>query len=141
MTAERKRILVLCTGNSCRSQMAEAYLRHFAGDRAEVVSAGVEAHGLNPHAVATMREDGIDISGHTSKTVDAFMGQPFHYVITVCSSARETCPWFPAQAERLHFDLPDPARVQGTPTEIETEFRRVRTMIKDHCRSFACTLE
>lgn len=136
----RKRILVLCTGNSCRSQMAEAYLRHFAGDRAEVFSAGVEAHGLHPRAVATMREDGIDISGHTSKTVDAFVGQPFDHVITVCDNARETCPWFPARAERLHFDFPDPARAQGTPAEVEAEFRRVRTMIKTYCASFVRTM-
>lgn len=130
------RILVLCTGNSCRSQMAEAYLRHYAGDRAAVFSAGIEAHGLNPRAVATMLEDGIDISGHTSKTVDAFEGQPFDFVITVCDNAKETCPWFPAKAERLHFNFPDPAKATGTPEEIAAEFGRVRNMVKAYCESF-----
>ncbi|MBS1583746.1 MAG: arsenate reductase ArsC, partial [Bacteroidetes bacterium] len=108
-----KRVLVLCTGNSCRSQMAEGYIRHFAGDRLEVFSAGVEAHGLDPRAVATMQEDGIDISGHTSKTVDAFDGQHFDHVLTVCDSAQERCPVFPGTAEHLHFGFPDPAQAHG----------------------------
>jgi len=134
------RILVLCTGNSCRSQMAEGYLRHFLGDRAEVVSAGTESHGLNPRAVQVMAEDGIDISRHTSKTVDAFVGRSFDHVITICDSAKETCPWFPANAERSHYSFPDPARVQGTPEEIMNEFRRVRGMIRTYCERFVQAL-
>jgi arsenate reductase len=140
MTDPRKRILVLCTGNSCRSQMAEGYLRHFAADRADVFSAGVEAHGVNPRAVAVMQEDGIDISAQTSKTIEAFMGRPFDHVITVCDNARENCPWFPAKAKRLHHDFPDPARVIGTEEEILDEFRRVRDSIKAYCEDFAGTL-
>lgn len=136
MTGQRKRILVLCTGNSCRSQMAEGYLRHFGGTAVEVFSAGVEAHGLNPRAAAVMEEDGIDISTHTSKTVDAFLGQHFDQVITVCDSARETCPWFPANAVRSHHDFPDPAKATGTAQEVMDEFRRVRDMIRSHAKSF-----
>ncbi|HMC97578.1 MAG TPA: arsenate reductase ArsC [Flavobacteriales bacterium] len=140
MTGPGKRVLVLCTGNSCRSQMAEGYLRHFAQGKAEVFSAGVEAHGVNPRAIAVMQEDGIDISAHTSRTVDAFRDQSFDFVITVCDSAREHCPWFPAKVERLHFDFPDPAKATGTDEGIMTEFRRVRDMIKVYCRSFAGTI-
>jgi arsenate reductase len=141
MTAPRHRILILCTGNSCRSQMTEAYIRDLAGDRVEVFSAGIEAHGLHPWAVATMLEEGIDISGQRSKTLDAFKGQSFDHVITVCDNAKETCPWFPADAERLHYAFPDPARVQGTPEQIAEEFRRVRRMIKAYCTSFVRKLE
>ncbi|MBL7951304.1 MAG: arsenate reductase ArsC [Flavobacteriales bacterium] len=133
MSGPIKRILVLCTGNSCRSQMAEGYLRHFARGRAQVFSAGVEGHGVNPRAIEVMNEDGIDISGHTSKTVDALAGQSFDLVITVCDSARENCPWFPAKAERLHYDFPDPAKATGSEAEIMTEFQRVRGMIKAYC--------
>ena len=133
MTTSKRRILVLCTGNSCRSQMAEGYLRHFAGGGAEVFSAGVEAHGVNPRAVAVMLEDGIDISGHSSKTVDAFRDQAFDHVLTVCDSARENCPWFPAQAQRSHHDFPDPAKATGSEEQIMAEFRRVRGMIKTYC--------
>ena len=135
-----ERILVLCTGNSCRSQIAEGYLRALGGPTVEVFSAGIEAHGVNPRAIAVMQEDGIDISGHTSKTVDALLGQPFDYVITVCDSARENCPWFPAKAERLHFDFPDPAKATGSDEQIMAEFRRVRGMIKAYCGSFIKTM-
>ncbi len=130
------RILVLCTGNSCRSQMAEGYLRHLAGGRAEVYSAGIEAHGLNPRAVAVMAEDGIDISGHRSELLDAYHDLPFDHVITVCDSARERCPWFPSTAEQHHRDFPDPAKTTGSEEEIRTAFKEVRDEIKAWCREF-----
>ncbi|MCW3125623.1 MAG: arsenate reductase ArsC [Bacteroidetes bacterium] len=131
-----KKILVLCTGNSCRSQIAEGYLKHYAGDRAEVYSAGIEAHGINPRAIAVMREDGIDISAHTSDVMDRYLGVGFDYVITVCDNARERCPYFPSSAQQLHHNFPDPAKAQGTEEEIMQEFRRVRDMIKAYCESF-----
>jgi arsenate reductase len=131
-----KKILVLCTGNSCRSQIAEGYLRHFAGNRAQVYSAGVETHGVNPKAIATMQEDGIDISGHTSNHVDEYRDIEFDYVITVCDNAKENCPYFPSKAERFHYNFPDPAKAQGTPEEITEEFRKVRQMIKDYSENF-----
>lgn len=135
------RILVLCTGNSCRSQMAEGYLRHFANGRSEVSSAGVEAHGLNPRAVAVMLEDGVDISSHTSKTVEVFEGQRFDLVLTVCDNARERCPWFPAGTKTLHHDFPDPARAQGSEAEVMEAFRRVRDLIKAYCRELVTDLQ
>ncbi|MCB9169231.1 MAG: arsenate reductase ArsC [Flavobacteriales bacterium] len=135
-----RRILVLCTGNSCRSQMAEGYLRDMLGDRAEVCSAGVEAHGLNSHAVQVMREDGIDISGHRSKTIDAFEGQDFDVVLTVCDSARENCPWFPATAKQVHQDFPDPAKLRGEEAEVLEGYRRVRDAIKAYCGELTAEL-
>lgn len=132
----KKKILVLCTGNSCRSQIAEGYLRHFAGDKAENYSAGIETHGVNPRAVETMREDGIDISKHTSNNVEEYRNIDFDYVITVCDNAKERCPVFPSKAIKLHQNFPDPAKAQGTETEIKAEFRRVRDMIKIYCKTF-----
>ncbi len=129
-------ILILCTGNSCRSQMAEGYFRHFAGNRARVFSAGVETHGLNPLAVQVMAEDGIDISDHRSKPVDEFLGMDFDYVITVCDSARERCPYFPGKTRRLHRSFPDPARATGSREEILTAFRSVRDAIREFAREF-----
>lgn len=131
-----KKILVLCTGNSCRSQIAEGYLRHFAGDRAEVYSAGVETHGVNPRAVAIMAEDGLDISAHTSNHVDEYADVDFDFVITVCDNARERCPYFPTRAEKLHHNFPDPAKAMGTEEEITAEFRRVREMVKAYTQDF-----
>jgi arsenate reductase len=131
-----KKILVLCTGNSCRSQIAEGYLRHFAGDKAEVYSAGVETHGVNPKAVAVMAEEGIDISGHTSDNVDQYLGMHFDYVITVCDNARERCPVFPSDAQKFHQNFPDPAKATGTEEEVMEAFRRVRQLIRDYSRSF-----
>ena len=131
-----KRILVLCTGNSCRSQIAEGYLRHFAGDRAEVYSAGVETHGVNPRAVSIMKEDGIDISGHTSNNVDEYRDLHFDFVITVCDNARERCPYFPTKARKFHHNFPDPAKASGTEAEIMAEFRAVREMIKAYSEKF-----
>jgi arsenate reductase len=131
-----KKVLVLCTGNSCRSQMAEGYLRHFAGDKAEIFSAGVETHGLNPKAVHFMKEDGIDISHHTSTLVDEYDGIDFDFVITVCDSAKERCPVFPSRAKKFHRDFPDPSKVKGTDEEIATAFRHTRGLIKAYCQQF-----
>jgi arsenate reductase (thioredoxin) len=131
-----KQILVLCTGNSCRSQIAEGYLQHFASNRAIVYSAGIETHGVNPKAIQVMAEDGIDIAHHTSNNVDEYNGFPFDYVITVCDNAKENCPYFPTTAQRFHFNFPDPAKATGTPDEIMNEFRRVRDMIKDYSKEF-----
>lgn len=131
-----KNILVLCTGNSCRSQIAHGYLRHFAGDRANTYSAGVETHGVNPLAVKVMQEDGIDISGHTSNHVDEYASVPFDVVLTVCDHAKERCPYFPTTARKFHQNFPDPAKASGTPEEILAEFRSVRDQIKAYCREF-----
>lgn len=132
-----KNILVLCTGNSCRSQIAEGYLRYFAGAKANVYSAGVETHGVNPRAIATMLEDGIDISHHTSNNVLEYGNIDFDYVITVCDNALERCPFFPGNAQKFHHNFPDPARASGTEAEIKEQFRQVRQQIKDYCREFA----
>jgi arsenate reductase (thioredoxin) len=132
----RKRILVLCTGNSCRSQIAHGYLEHFAAGKAEVYSAGIEAHGVNPKAIQVMKEDGVDISHNTSNTIDKYLGINFDFVITVCDNARENCPYFPSNAIKLHHDFPDPAKAIGTPEEIMKSFREVRNMIKDYCSKF-----
>ena len=131
-----KQILVLCTGNSCRSQIAEGYLQKFAGNRAVVYSAGIETHGVNPKAIEVMAEDDVDISHHTSNNVDEYTNIPFDYVITVCDNAKENCPYFPTNAQRFHFNFPDPAKATGTPEEIMNEFRRVRDMIKDYSKEF-----
>lgn len=133
---ETKKILVLCTGNSCRSQIAEAYLRHFAGDRAQLYSAGVETHGVNPKAIAIMKEDGIDISNHTSNHLDEYLDIDFDFVITVCDNAKENCPFFPTKAVRLHQNFPDPAKATGTELEIKKEFEDVREMIKEYSKKF-----
>jgi arsenate reductase len=116
--------------------MAEGYLRYYAGDKAEIFSAGIEAHGLNPRAVAIMNEDGIDISNHTSKKIQAIEGDSFDYVITVCDNAREQCPVFPSTAKLFHIDFPDPAKASGTEEEIMEQFRKVRNMIKAYCDKF-----
>lgn len=131
-----KNILVLCTGNSCRSQIAEGYLRHFAGAKANVYSAGVETHGVNPRAIATMLEDGIDISRHTSNNILEYADIDFDYVITVCDNARERCPFFPGNARKFHHNFPDPAKASGTEAEIKEAFRAVRQQIKEYCREF-----
>ena len=129
-------ILVLCTGNSCRSQLAEGYLRKFAGDKANIYSAGIETHGVNPSAIATMKEDGIDISNHTSNNVDEYANIDFDYIITVCDNAKEACPVFPSKAKKFHFNFPDPAKATGTEEEIMAQFRAVREMIKDYTQNF-----
>lgn len=130
------KILVLCTGNSCRSQMAEGYLKHFLKGRAEVYSAGIEAHGMNPEAVKVMAEDGIDISGHTSDSISSYENLLFHHVMTVCDNAKERCPYFPASVQAHHKNFPDPAKATGTDEEIRQQFRQVRDLIREYCRGF-----
>lgn len=131
-----KNVLVLCTGNSCRSQLAEGFLRHFARNNANIYSAGIEVHGLNPKAVKVMAESGIDISGHTSNHIDEYADIKFDYVITVCDNAKESCPFFPTQAQKFHYNFPDPAKATGSEEEIMNEFRRVRDMIKTYSFEF-----
>ena len=130
------KILVLCTGNSCRSQIAEGYLRHFAGDKAEVNSAGIETHGVNPKAIEVMKRDGIDISGHTSNNIDEYMDIDFDYVITVCDNAKERCPYFPTNAVKFHYNFPDPAKATGTEEDVMEQFREVREMIRKYAQNF-----
>lgn len=131
-----KTILVLCTGNSCRSQLAEGYLRYFAGDKANIYSAGIETHGVNPKAIKVMAEDHIDISKHTSNHVDEYISIPFDQVITVCDNANEACPFLPGKVERFHENFPDPAKATGTDEEIIDDFRRVRDLIKVYAATF-----
>lgn len=131
-----KRILVLCTGNSCRSQIAEGYLKHFAKDKAEVYSAGIETHGVNPKAIEVMREDGIDISHHTSNNVNEYRNINFDYMITVCDNAREQCPILPSTAKQFHHNFTDPAKTTGTEEEIMNQFRSVRDEIKKFSEQF-----
>lgn len=131
-----KKVLVLCTGNSCRSQIAEAYLRHFAGEKAAIYSAGIETHGVNPRAISTMVEDGIDISQHTSNNIDEYVNIDFDVVITVCDNAKERCPFFPTKAKKFHQNFPDPAKATGTEEEILEQFREVRQMIKSYSQQF-----
>jgi arsenate reductase len=133
----KKRVLILCTGNSARSQMAEGLLRHDAGHRFHVESAGTRPSIVRPEAVAVMQELGIDISTHRSKSVTEFDGQPFHYVITVCHSARESCPLFFGAAERLHHDFEDPAALSGSEDERLAAFRRVRDELRAYLAEFA----
>ena len=134
-------ILVLCTGNSCRSQMAEGYLRKFGQEEIEVYSAGIETHGLNPLAVKVMAEDGLDISRHTSNHVDEYTNIDFDYIITVCDHARENCPYIPGKATRFHHNFPDPAKASGSEEEILEEFRKVRDMIMQYISDFIQNIE
>lgn len=136
---DKKRVLILCTGNSARSQMAEGLLRHDGGASFEVESAGVEPSFVRPQAVKVMSEIGIDISNHRSKPVEEFLGQEFDYVITVCDNARERCPIFPGKAERIHWSFDDPAAVAGEEEVILETFRRVRDEIRERLRTFIKT--
>ena len=131
-----KRILVLCTGNSCRSQIAHGYLEHYAKDKAEVYSAGIETHGVNPKAIIVMKEDGIDISHHTSNKVNEYRNINFDYVVTVCDNAKEQCPVFPSTAKMFHQNFPDPAKAKGSEEEVMEQFRNVRDEIKKFSRKF-----
>lgn len=131
-----QRVLILCTGNSARSQMAEGLLRHDAGDRFEVFSAGTRPSQVRPEAIAVMREIGIDISGQRSKSVDEFAGEAFDYVLTVCDNARESCPIFPGAAARLHRTFDDPAVSTGPETERLALFRRVRDELRHYLQGF-----
>lgn len=131
-----KRVLFLCTGNSCRSQMAEGWLRHLAGDRFDVVSAGTKPVGLHADAVLVMREAGVDISGQHSKNVSEVLQQRFDFVITVCDSAKEACPYFPGGVQRLHWSFSDPAAASGAHEQRLVVFRQVRDQIAEYMRSF-----
>jgi arsenate reductase len=131
-----KKILVLCTGNSCRSQIAEGYLQYFAGRTAKVYSAGVETHGVNPKAIAVMKDDGIDISNHTSNNISEYSNIEFDYIITVCDNAKERCPYFPSKAKKFHYNFPNPAKAVGTEEDILKQFKLVRNMIKEYSKNF-----
>jgi arsenate reductase len=128
--SEKERVLILCTGNSARSQMAEGLLRALAGERFDVQSAGTHPSSVRPEAVEVMREVGLDISGHRSKSVEEFAGQEFDHVLTVCDHARENCPVFPGRVQRAHWSFDDPAAVEGEWEERLAVFRRVRDEIK-----------
>ena len=133
----KKKILVLCTGNSCRSQIAHGYLNFFGGDLVEVFSAGVETHGVNPRAIKTMLEDGIDISQHTSNHVDEYADVDFDFIITVCDHAKENCPFIASpNAVRVHHDFFDPSKLVGTDQEKHAAFLKARTEIKDYMNAF-----
>lgn len=134
--SDKKNVLVLCTGNSCRSQLLHGYLAQELGDQAAVYSAGVEVHGLNPRAVRVMAEDGVDISHHTSNHVYEYAQVPFDYVLTVCDHANEVCPVFPSTAKKLHHNFPDPAKATGTEEEIMQAFREVRDQVKAYAHQF-----
>lgn len=133
----KQRVLILCTGNSARSQMAEGLLRHDAGGRFEVASAGTKPSSVRPEAIAVMHEIGVDISGQRSKSVDEFADQTFDFVLTVCDNARETCPIFPGHASRFHQNFEDPASVQGSEEARLAVFRRVRDQIRVYLRNSA----
>jgi arsenate reductase len=132
----KKRVLILCTGNSARSQMAEGLLRHDAGDRFEVFSAGTKPSSVRPEAIAAMRELGIDISGHQSKSVAEFAGQRFDYVLTVCDHAKESCPIFTGTTAAIHHNFEDPAAFQGSDEEKLAAFRRVRDQLRTFLAEF-----
>ena len=130
-----KNILVLCTGNSCRSQMAHGYLSNYLKETVSVYSAGIETHGLNKNAVSIMMKDGIDISHHTSNNVDEYRAIDFHIILTVCDHADENCPYIPSKnAKRIHRNFKDPSKVVGTKTEIEAAFLETRNEIKKYCK-------
>ena len=132
----KKKVLFLCTHNSCRSQMAEGLVNHDLGDRFQAFSAGTEATRVNPLAIRVLAELGIDISGHRSKTMDEFAGEQFDYVITLCGSANEQCPLFFGGVRREHIGFDDPSRLPGTPEEVLPEFRRVRDEIRQRFMEF-----
>lgn len=134
--ADKKRVLILCTGNSARSQMGEGLLRHDAGDRFEVSSAGTQPSQVRPEAIKVMREIGIDISNQRSKSVDEFAEEEFDYVLTVCDHARESCPIYPGHGHRLHHAFPDPAAIDGSEEERLHAFRKVRDEIRSYLRQF-----
>jgi len=133
---DKKRVLILCTGNSARSQMAEGLLRHDAGERFDIFSAGTQPSRVRPEAISVMRELGIDISGQRSKSVDEFASQSFDVVLTVCDSANETCPIFPGHGIRIHQSFDDPAAVKGTDEERLAVFRRVRDELRTYLNRF-----
>jgi arsenate reductase len=136
-----KRVLFVCTGNAARSQMAEGLLRHFGGDRIEVESAGTHPSRVHPLAIEVMKELGIDISHHRSKSVDEFVRDQFDCVITVCDSAQQNCPVFPGAGERLHWSLPDPADASLDREEQVRLFRQVRDRLRRHIGEFISSLK
>jgi len=135
--SHKSRVLILCTANSARSQMAEGLLRHDAGDRFDVASAGTRATFVRPEAIAVLAELGIDISGHRSKALDEFVDQPFDVVLTVCDDANETCPVFPGGGRRIHRAFADPASVTGSDADRLAAFRRVRDELRAYLRQLA----
>lgn len=135
--SNKEKVLILCTGNSARSQMAEGYLRHVAGDNFEVESAGTIASFVRPQAIAVMAEIGIDISNHSSKSLDQFRSRSFDHVITVCDNAGQNCPVFPGKAKRIHWSFDDPAEATGSETDQLKLFRRVRDEIAAKLDEFA----
>ena len=128
----KKSVLILCTGNSARSQMAEGLLRHLAGSRFEVFSAGTKPSTVRPEAIAAMQELGINISGQRSKSVDEFLAHPFDYVITVCDNAKERCPIFPGATKHLHWPFEDPPPLEADPEASLPIFRKVRDQMREH---------
>lgn len=139
MLSEKIKLLFLCTGNSCRSQMAEGWTRHLKNDEIDVYSAGIETHGLNPNAMNVMAEAGVDISGHKSQLLDEFKGVDFDYVVTVCGHAHETCPWFPGGSTIIHKGFEDPPKLARNLTdtqEILDCYRKVRDEIKAYVLTF-----
>ena len=144
MSGQKKKLLFLCTGNSCRSQMAEGWARHLKGDLFEVYSAGVEAHGLNPIAVKVMAEAGVDISAHRSKLVTELLDKGIDYVVTVCDHAAEACPRFPGKAKVIHHSFQDPpalAKTAKSEEEVLSIYRRVRDEIRDFVKTLPEALE
>ncbi len=137
----KTRVLILCTGNSCRSQMAEGILRYYGSDKFEVESAGSEPSKVNPIAIEVMKEIGIDISHHRSKHVKEFLERHFHYIVTVCDKANEACPIFPGPSQRLHWSFPDPPHGREVTEAVKDEFRKVRDMIHDKFKAFALNKE
>ena len=129
-------ILILCTGNSCRSQIAEGFLKNYSCINTKVFSAGIETHGVNPRAIEVMDEVGIDISNHTSNNINEYKDIEFDHIITVCDHASENCPNFPSHSEKHHCNFPDPAKAIGTQEEILNEFRSVRNLISNYSKKF-----
>ncbi|TGK95614.1 arsenate reductase ArsC [Leptospira brenneri] len=134
--SEPKNILILCTGNSCRSQIAEGWMRYYAKNKAIVYSAGIETHGVNPKAITTMKEAGIDISNHTSNHIGEYKDIEFDFLITVCDHAKENCPYFPSNAKRFHHNFSDPSKKIGSEEEIKTAFTNTREEIRSYCENF-----
>ncbi|EMJ88187.1 arsenate reductase ArsC [Leptospira meyeri] len=134
--SKTKNILILCTGNSCRSQIAEGWMQFYAKDKANVYSAGIETHGVNPKAIATMQAVGIDISKHTSNHINEYKDIPFDFIITVCDHAKENCPYFPSNAKRFHHNFSDPSKLLGTEEEVKAAFAKTREEIRNYCESF-----
>lgn len=130
-------ILVLCTGNSARSQMGEGLFRHLLGDRFEVHSAGTKPSSVRPEAISVMAEVGIDISAHRSKSVNEFLDRDFDYVVTVCDNAKENCPYFPGKTQRLHWSFEDPAAIEGNEATRLAAFRQIREQIRARIEEFS----